>query len=154
MKLNFPLSEDAIGLPVIVVAGRLEGATGKIDSLPDDPRSYLVLVELDRNGSNVWLDVDELEERANTAVYADRPEVLGLLRRLAEGVMRKARKDVEHTVGRTKRGPVDVSYNPATQLYEMTTRGGGWSARGRAGDIKKELMNLFAVVEGEAEPLA
>ena len=63
MLSEFPLPDEAIGQAVIVTGGTLAGMTGRIDALPDDPRSYCVLVELDPHGSMVWLDVADLEER-------------------------------------------------------------------------------------------
>lgn len=65
MALETPLSDEAIGLPVVVTGGMAAGAVGRIDALPVDPRSYLVLVEVDPRGHKLWLDVSELEWRTN-----------------------------------------------------------------------------------------
>jgi hypothetical protein len=63
MLNEFPIPDEAIGLPVIITGGLLDGRTGVIDALADDPRSRSVVVSLDPDGSNVWLDVDDLQER-------------------------------------------------------------------------------------------
>lgn len=63
MLNEFPIPDEAIGLPVIIIGGLLDGRTGLIDALADDPRSRSVVVSLDPDGANVWLDVADLQER-------------------------------------------------------------------------------------------
>lgn len=58
--MTHPVEHDAIGQSVTITGGLLAGRTGKIDALPDDARSTLVLIELDPHGSKVWIEVDHL----------------------------------------------------------------------------------------------
>src|SRR5215207_932467 len=122
MLIEFPLTEDATGLAVNIIGGLLAGRRGRIDSLPDNPQSRFVLVELDRSGNNVWIKVEHLEETPNAELYADRPEVMRALSSLAGRVMRKAREDEdgEHIIAQTKRRTVALRYDRQTRIYSIT----------------------------------
>lgn len=144
--LTLPLTEDAIGQPVNIVGGILAGRAGRIDALPDSPLSRLVVVELDRDGGNVWIDVDHLEEKSNIELYFNRPEIMKTLRSLTERVMRQARKEGEHLIAQTKRGLVALKYNPAKRTYTLTTQdGGNWTASGPRSIISTYIINLFNI---------
>lgn len=155
--LQFPLPDDAVGTAVKVTGGILKGRRGVIDTLPDDPQSAYVLVELDGNGSRVWIEVAHLEETPNAELYADRPEVMRALDSLAGQAMRGAREaaDGEHIIGRTRRGAVALRYDPRARLYTVTRQdGGSWASSGSAAAVRVELINLFDVREGEGRAAA
>lgn len=153
----FPLKnidETKEGRTVLITGGLLAGRSGKIFALEDAPMPRQLIIELDRDGGRVWIHAEHLslDVELNTVTYADRPEILSQLESMAEENMSLARteQDNETLIAQTLRGTVALRYDPASQLYTLTTQdGGSWTTKGDRAAIKTEIVNLFDVIEEE-----
>lgn len=148
------IDETKIGKRVEITGGMLAGRSGEVIAVEDRPMPRQLLIELDRDGGNVWIHAAHLsiDVELNTVTYADRPEVLKNLASAAEEDMSLARtaRDNEIIICQTHRGAVALRYDPASELYTLTTQdGGSWTTTGDAETIKTEIINLFDCIEGE-----
>lgn len=144
--------DDTPGQQVQITGGLLAGRSGSVEALSDEPMPRALLIALDRDGGNVWIDVQHLSIKVepNTTIYAERSSILKFLENCAESDMRKARKHGEILIAQTLRGLVALAYEKITGTYTLTTQdGGSWQVSGRRKITKPEIINLYSIIEKE-----